>query len=155
MTARRNFEWSDGAAGPLLRAVDAPVTDWRLRAACTPAVEHLFFPPQAEAETLIAQAKAICGRCPVRAECLDWALRHPGAAEHGVWGGMTVCERRPLSRPEPRVQALVDVTSKRCPSCETTKDADDFNRDKARPDGLDTNCRDCRRARKAEMRAAA
>ena len=155
MTARRNLEWSDGAAGPLLRAADAPVIDWRSRAACRPADDHLFFPPAgAGMEKATRKARAICRPCPVRAECLDWALRHPGAASDGVWGGMTEHERRPLNRPEARVRAPVARREKRCPSCETTKDADDFFRNRARYDGLDGNCKECRAgARKA--RAAA
>lgn len=37
-----------------------------------------------------AQAKQLCEGCPVRAECLQWALDHE---EFGVWGGTTEEER--------------------------------------------------------------
>ncbi|MEU4229440.1 WhiB family transcriptional regulator [Nonomuraea sp. NPDC026600] len=41
-------------------------------------------------------AKAICANCPVREECLRWALHHK---EHwGVWGGLNPRERRDLTR---------------------------------------------------------
>lgn len=40
------------------------------------------------------QAKAFCASCPVRVECLMCGM----AEEHGVWGGLTVKERRTLAR---------------------------------------------------------
>ncbi|MFF5500016.1 WhiB family transcriptional regulator [Streptomyces aquilus] len=47
------------------------------------------------------RAKAVCGGCPVRTECLAYALDH--RIEHGVWGGMTERERRALLRRRPTV----------------------------------------------------
>ncbi|MEU9662708.1 WhiB family transcriptional regulator [Streptomyces chartreusis] len=47
------------------------------------------------------RAKAICTGCPVRTECLAYALDH--RIEHGIWGGMTERERRSLLRRRPRV----------------------------------------------------
>jgi WhiB family transcriptional regulator, redox-sensing transcriptional regulator len=40
----------------------------------------------------VAEAKAICGRCPVREACLSFALS-TGQGE-GIWGGLTSDERR-------------------------------------------------------------
>jgi len=41
-------------------------------------------------------AKRVCLACPVRAECLAYALKHD---EHwGVWGGKSERERRKLKR---------------------------------------------------------
>ena len=44
--------------------------------------------------TECAIVKAICMRCPVRLECLDWALetREP----FGVWGGYSESERKQI-----------------------------------------------------------
>ncbi|MFC4950728.1 WhiB family transcriptional regulator [Pseudonocardia sp. GCM10023141] len=42
----------------------------------------------------IAEAKAVCARCPVTAECLGWALA--SGQDSGVWGGLTDAERRDL-----------------------------------------------------------
>jgi hypothetical protein len=39
----------------------------------------------------VAKAKAVCRSCPVRAECLQWALDI--GLEHGVAGGLTERER--------------------------------------------------------------
>ncbi|WP_374213165.1 WhiB family transcriptional regulator [Streptomyces sp. G1] len=43
-----------------------------------------------------ARAKGICNGCPVKAECLDWALT--AGEPYGVWGGMTAHDRRKLRR---------------------------------------------------------
>ena len=47
------------------------------------------------------KAKAVCGVCPVRAECLAEALDNQ--IEWGVWGGLTERERRALLRQRPNV----------------------------------------------------
>ena len=51
-------------------------TNWRSAAACRSADPDLFFPIAATgpAERQIARAKTICARCPVRQECLEFAL---------------------------------------------------------------------------------
>ncbi len=48
-----------------------------------------FFPARGES---VRDAKAVCAGCPVRSECLDFALRLKVA--HGVWGGLSERERR-------------------------------------------------------------
>jgi WhiB family redox-sensing transcriptional regulator len=67
---------------------------WHVRAACRESDPELFFPEGTAGPALetAAQAKRICAACPVRAQCLDWALSH--RAEFGVWGGLTEQERR-------------------------------------------------------------
>ncbi len=47
------------------------------------------------------KAKAVCGACPVREECLAEALDNE--IEWGVWGGLTERERRALLRQRPNV----------------------------------------------------
>ena len=42
----------------------------------------------------VNQAKAVCWACPVRLECLDWAVEANERA--GVWGGTTPDERAQL-----------------------------------------------------------
>jgi WhiB family redox-sensing transcriptional regulator len=39
----------------------------------------------------VAEAKAVCAACPVRRECLAFALRTEQV--HGIWGGTTPDER--------------------------------------------------------------
>jgi WhiB family redox-sensing transcriptional regulator len=43
-----------------------------------------------------AQAKAVCQRCTVRLECLAEAMEHK--IDHGIWGGLSVKERRKLRK---------------------------------------------------------
>jgi WhiB family redox-sensing transcriptional regulator len=71
-------------------------SEWRDRAACRGADTDLFFPEWAAGSTSrdIEQAKLMCGYCPVRGLCLDWALDR-GVA-FGIWGGFTENERRAI-----------------------------------------------------------
>jgi hypothetical protein len=67
---------------------------WTRRAACRGMGPDLFFPAQGED---VDPARAICARCAVRQECLDYILAaEPGAP--GVWGGTTGMDRRRLKR---------------------------------------------------------
>ena len=50
----------------------------------------------ARARVEAARALAVCAACPVRAECLEYALDAREA--YGIWGGMTELERRALLR---------------------------------------------------------
>jgi len=67
--------------------------DWRTRAACLHDDPELFF-PDCTSDPVIDRAKQICGGCPVRARCLDWALSHD--AVFGIWGGRTEAERHAM-----------------------------------------------------------
>lgn len=68
--------------------------DWRKFAACRRAEPELFFPVSAAGQSTAEteRAKAVCARCPVRRECLQFALATRQA--YGVWGGMSEQERR-------------------------------------------------------------
>jgi WhiB family redox-sensing transcriptional regulator len=78
-------------------------TDWRLRAACTPADFLLFFgadneKPRAR-RTREAKAADICWACPSRKPCLEFAQsRRIG---YGVFGGMGEEDRRSLMARQP------------------------------------------------------
>jgi WhiB family transcriptional regulator, redox-sensing transcriptional regulator len=63
--------------------------EWEDRAQCRTADTDTFFGAGATQEY---RAKVVCKSCPVRWECLAYALRH--RVEHGVWGGLTDRERR-------------------------------------------------------------
>lgn len=73
------------------------IEDWPAHAACRDEDPDTLF-VQGAAQN---RAKAICGGCPVRTECLADALDH--RIEFGVWGGMTERERRALLRRRPHV----------------------------------------------------
>lgn len=70
---------------------------WQPVALCRGNHSHLFFPPSTterkeERERREARAKSICLICPVKGQCLEYALaiREP----YGIWGGLTEAERR-------------------------------------------------------------
>ena len=63
--------------------------DWEDKALCRTADADIFFAPGGTQEH---RAKAVCRSCPVRFDCLAYALKH--RVEHGVWGGLTDRERR-------------------------------------------------------------
>src|SRR5262245_40249931 len=73
-----------------------PEDQWRSMAACRSADPDLFFPISSSGQSMAqeAEAKAICAGCRVRHECLAFALRTHQA--HGVWGGLSEQERRPV-----------------------------------------------------------
>lgn len=72
--------------------------DWRHRAACRDEDPELFFPvsEMGPGARQVAQAKAVCARCPVRAECLANAL--DTGLDYGIFGGATEGERRTMYR---------------------------------------------------------
>ncbi|KUL72339.1 MULTISPECIES: WhiB family transcriptional regulator [unclassified Streptomyces] len=78
---------------------------WRERAACRDVDPDLFFPIGTAGLALvqIAEAKAVCARCPVRDQCLRWAV-DVGQVE-GIWGGTTESERRARRRRSAREEA--------------------------------------------------
>jgi WhiB family transcriptional regulator, redox-sensing transcriptional regulator len=46
-----------------------------------------------------AHALALCGECPVRAECLELSLRHwLAVGRYGIWGGLVEAERAAVRR---------------------------------------------------------
>jgi WhiB family redox-sensing transcriptional regulator len=69
---------------------------WIEDAVCAdPAARAYFFPDRTKGQaTKIKIAKWICNRCPVRPECLAWALEMREPA--GIWGGLSTDERDEL-----------------------------------------------------------
>jgi len=67
--------------------------DWHRRASCRGADPGLFF---VDAGQSSQPAKALCCRCPVQSECLDYAMRYPALT--GVWGGVGIVERKQMRR---------------------------------------------------------
>jgi WhiB family transcriptional regulator, redox-sensing transcriptional regulator len=68
-------------------------TEWRAAGACLTADPDLFFPISTGGVGVkqVARAQQICAGCPVRQECLDFAMR--SGEMHGIWGGTTPEER--------------------------------------------------------------
>lgn len=66
---------------------------WTKDALCAQVDADLFYP---DAGGSSRAAKAICGRCDVRAECLDYALQMN--EWFGIWGGLSDHERRRMRK---------------------------------------------------------
>jgi hypothetical protein len=64
---------------------------WRDLAACRGTDLNLFFPGRGQSAE---PARQVCGACPVRQPCLDYAITN--AITHGIWGGLIERERRAL-----------------------------------------------------------
>jgi len=76
---------------------------WRAQAACRGKDPALWFPPEfdpnerkRETPRLYREAKRICLGCPVRMQCLDYALDAQECC--GMWGGLTRPERNTILR---------------------------------------------------------
>lgn len=80
------------------QAPGEPGPDWRTRGACRDEDPDLMFPAgdHGPARAKTAHAKTVCRRCPVRADCLAWALEH--GEDHGIWGGLTEGERQAVKQ---------------------------------------------------------
>lgn len=66
---------------------------WQDHAACKGKPTELFFP--ISSKTDCSEAKRICRECPVRVDCVLFAMKHD---LYGIWGGMTESERAEWSR---------------------------------------------------------
>lgn len=67
--------------------------NWEDGALCSQTDPEAFFPEKGGSTR---EAKNICGRCEVKASCLEWALAYD--ERFGIWGGLSERERRKLKR---------------------------------------------------------
>ena len=84
---------SDDTATSTIEALGFTREPWTARGACRGADTAVFFTEQGEATR---SAKEVCAGCPVREECLDYALRN--GEKFGIWGGTSERERRRMRR---------------------------------------------------------
>ncbi len=69
--------------------LDLPEAEWMDAARCATSDPEAWFP---ESGQPALPAKRICAKCPVREECLEFALTWD--VEFGVWGGLSPHQRR-------------------------------------------------------------
>lgn len=63
------------------------------QAACRDKPTEFFYPPRGGN---VSGPQAVCAGCPVREECLDYAIAN---GDHfGIWGGLSDKQRRKVRR---------------------------------------------------------
>ena len=73
---------------------------WPQRGCNTPTAKLLF-------DTKPRKAKDdLCGPCPVKRECLEYALLYK---EHGIWGGTTETDRDQILSKAPQIQHRLKI----------------------------------------------
>lgn len=60
---------------------------------CQEVPPHIFN----ETADRIEEARAICGACAVRKECLNYALNNPARTKGWIYSGLTTAERAAIS----------------------------------------------------------
>lgn len=70
--------------------------DWRELASCLDSDPEVFFPDTYPGVSDWDTPRKICARCPVREDCLQFAIRNKETA--GMFGGLTVDERKQIRR---------------------------------------------------------
>jgi WhiB family redox-sensing transcriptional regulator len=71
---------------------------WRSQAICRDTDPDLFFPIGTTGQALVQidRAKEVCGMCPVKSDCLEYALETN--QDSGIWGGLDEEQRRNIRR---------------------------------------------------------
>lgn len=67
--------------------------DWQDEAVCAQTDPEAFFPEKGGSTR---DAKTVCSTCPVREQCLEYALENE--ERFGIWGGLSERERRKISK---------------------------------------------------------
>lgn len=73
--------------------------EWQAQAQCArPEVDpEIFFPERGGSSKA---ARAVCARCEVRPQCLEYALKNK--EQFGIWGGTSERERRRIRKERAR-----------------------------------------------------
>jgi WhiB family redox-sensing transcriptional regulator len=90
------------APDPYQPLIDALPGEWVHEAACADVPFKDFWHPSSEdgrdPKAEADYAKKICRGCPVRDECLEWAMDVGPALAQGILGGVSEDERRKMWR---------------------------------------------------------
>jgi WhiB family redox-sensing transcriptional regulator len=114
---------------------------WRTAAACIAADDtELWFPAGLTApyRNQIAEAKAVCARCPVMDQCREWALAT--GVDAGIWGG--------LDWEELRLQRRRDRRGRGRPALSPCGTPAAYRRHLRRQEPIDEACRNANRLAK-------
>lgn len=81
---------------------------WSEDAKCYPENTPSIDPELFQRKELAFEAKAFCTDCPVRLRCLEEGLKPIPVIglEYGVWGGLTLRERRKVLKNRAKIEEL-------------------------------------------------
>ena len=85
---KRDVSWPQVAGSRLQRLAG----DWKDLAACRGMPSGIFFSDRGKSHAVMDEVRAICAECPVVEDCRTEGMHEA----HGVWGGLTVRQRRKL-----------------------------------------------------------
>lgn len=91
-SCRAGLRAATAADRPEELPVGAMPGPWIADGLCAQTDPEIFHPDKGGSTR---EAKAVCARCPVLAECRDWAIS--SGQRFGVWGGLSERERRVLA----------------------------------------------------------
>jgi WhiB family redox-sensing transcriptional regulator len=91
MTGMRRVSVGAVSLFELLNLGSPDATEWMRDGLCAQTDPDAFFPERGRSTR---PAKRVCQACPVREQCWDAAVA--AGERHGVWGGRSERERRPL-----------------------------------------------------------
>ncbi len=82
-------------------APDHKTPPWMATASCRGVDPDVFFPSDGVG---VETASKICAECPVKQQCLEFALAQH--IDHGVWGGTSERERRRITRERSQITSV-------------------------------------------------
>ena len=91
--------WSTDMPEPRIAATPSDLArldldfNWREAAACASVDPELFF-TEGDGANYRNDAKKVCAACPVKIECLDYALA--ANEQYGMWGGTSAKQREQM-----------------------------------------------------------
>jgi WhiB family redox-sensing transcriptional regulator len=88
------FNRTPGRRGISIRKL--PADSWKREAACKDVKDTSIFFPVGITDEHTPEALAICRACPVRVECLNYALAI--ITTEGIWGGTNQRQREAIRR---------------------------------------------------------
>jgi len=74
-------------------AIFQQILSWQVDARCVEVDPEIFFPERGGSSRA---ARAVCNGCPVKMDCLSYALNN--REQFGIWGGTSERERRKLRK---------------------------------------------------------
>ena len=106
------YEYSstDKGSSPYEQAISKELT-WSEKALCATIDPASFFP---ELGGTLSEAKKVCRRCVVQAECLTYAIEH--GERFGVWGGLSERERARIAGNPKKLKKFLSEISVRIES---------------------------------------